>query len=61
MLERKDIERYERNAERILSALDRSKAIIDWPAIEKPELIRVIFQELIRIDREWIRVDPGER
>ena len=52
MLERRDIERYERNAERILSALDRSKAIIDWPAIEKPELIRVISQELIRIDQE---------
>ncbi|MEI3521028.1 MAG: hypothetical protein V8Q40_08215 [Anaerosacchariphilus sp.] len=61
MLERRDIERYERNARRILEALDRSKAIIDWPAIEKPELIRVISQELIRIDREWIRVDPGER
>ena len=52
MLERRDIERYEKNAERILSALDKSKAIIDWPEIEKPELIRVISQELIRIDRE---------
>lgn len=52
MLERKDIERYKRDAERILEAIDRSKAIIDWPAIEKPELIRVISQELIRIDRE---------
>lgn len=52
MLERRDLERYERNAERILSALDHSKAIIDWPAIEKPELIRVISQELIRIDRD---------
>lgn len=61
MLERRDIERYERNAERILSALDRSKAIIDWPAIEKPELIRVISQELIRIDREWIRENDEEK
>ncbi len=52
MLERKDVERYERNARRILEALDIGKAPIDWKAIDEPELIRVISQELIRIDRD---------
>lgn len=52
MLERKDIERYERNARRILEALDCSRVPINWAAIDKPELIRVISQELIRIDRD---------
>ena len=47
MLERKDIERYERNARRILEAI-----VTGWPSIEEPELIRVISQELIRIDQE---------
>ena len=61
MLERRDIERYERDAKRILSAIDRSRVPVNWAAIDEPELIRVISQELIRIDREWIRVDPGER
>ena len=61
MLERRDIERYERDAKRILSAIDRSRVPVSWAAIDEPELIRVISQELIRIDREWIRVDPGER
>lgn len=55
MLERKDIEHYERNARRILEALDGSRVPINWAAIDEPELIRVISQELIRIDREWIR------
>ena len=41
MLERKDIERYERNAKRILSAIDRSRVPVDWPAIDEPELIRI--------------------
>lgn len=50
MLERKDIERYERNAERILSAIDRSRVPIDWAAIDEPELIRVIARELYLID-----------
>lgn len=54
MLERRDIERYERNARRILEALDYSRVPINWAAIDEPELIRVISQELIRIDREWI-------
>lgn len=53
MLERRDIERYERNARRILEALDCSRVPINWAAIDEPELIRVISQELIRIDREW--------
>ena len=52
MLERRDIERYERNARRILEALDRSRVPINWAAIDEPELIRVISQELIRIDRD---------
>lgn len=52
MLERKDIERYERNAKRILSAIDRSRVPVGWAVVDEPELIRVISQELIRIDRE---------
>lgn len=52
MLERKDIERYERKAARILKAIDRSRVPADWPAIDEPELIQVIARELIRIDRE---------
>lgn len=56
MMERKDIERYERNARRILEALDRGKATIDWKAIDEPELIQEIARELIKIDSEWIRV-----
>lgn len=50
MLERKDIERYERNARRILEALDRGKATIDWKAIDEPELIQEIARELCLID-----------
>ena len=49
MLDRHDIER---NAARILSAIDRSRVPVDWPAIDEPELIQVIVRELIRIDRE---------
>ncbi len=52
MLERRDIERYERNARRILEALDMGKAPIDWKAIDEPELIQEIARELIRIDRD---------
>lgn len=52
MLERKDIERYERNAERILSAIDRSRVPVDWATLDEPELIQVIARELIRIDRK---------
>ena len=52
MLERKDVERYERNARRILEALDIGKAPIDWKAIDEPELIQEIARELIRIDRD---------
>ena len=52
MLERKDIERYERKAERILSAIDRGRVPVDWAAIDEQELIQEIAQELIRIDRE---------
>lgn len=61
MLERKDIERYERDARRILEALDCSRVPINWAAIDEPELIRVISQELIRIDREWIRENDEEK
>ena len=43
MLE-KDIQRYERNAARILSAIDRGRVPVDWADIDE--------QELIRIDRE---------
>lgn len=52
MLERKDIERYERNAERILSAIDHGRVPVDWAAIDGPELIQAIARELIRIDRD---------
>ena len=52
MLRREDIEHYERNARRILEALDIGKAPIDWKAIDEPELIQEIAQELIRIDRD---------
>lgn len=52
MLKRRDIERYERNARRILEALDMGKAPIDWKAIDEPELIQEIARELIRIDRD---------
>lgn len=41
MLERKDIERYERNAERILYAIDHGRVPVDWAAIDEPELIRI--------------------
>lgn len=44
MLERKDIERYERDAKRILSVIDRSRVPVSWAAIDE--------QELIRIDRD---------
>ena len=50
MLERKDIERYERNARRILEALDCGKTTIDWKAIDEPELIKEIARELRLID-----------
>lgn len=52
MLRREDIEHYERNARRILEALDIGKAPIDWKAIDEPELIQEIARELIQIDRE---------
>lgn len=32
MLERHDIERYERNAKQILSAIDRGRVPVDWAA-----------------------------
>ena len=51
MLE-KEIKRYERNATRILSAIDRGRVPVDWAAIDEPELIQEIAQELIQIDRE---------
>lgn len=51
MLE-KDIQRYERNAARILSAIDRGRVPVDWADIDEQELIQEIAQELIRIDRE---------
>lgn len=49
---KKEIKRYERNATRILSAIDRGRVPVDWAAIDEPELIQEITQELIRIDRE---------
>lgn len=52
MLERKGIARYERNAERILYAIDHGRVPVDWAAIDEPELIKEIARELIRIDRE---------
>ena len=52
MMERTDIERYERNAARILSAIDHGRVPVDWAAIDEPELIQEIARELIRIDRE---------
>lgn len=51
MLE-KEIKRYERNAERILSAIDRGRVPVDWADIDEQELIQEIARELIRIDRE---------
>ena len=48
----KEIKRYERNAARILSAIDRGRVPVDWAAIDEPELIQEIARELIRIDRE---------
>lgn len=51
MLE-KEIKRYERNATRILSAIDHGRVPVDWADIDEPELIQEIAQELIRIDRE---------
>lgn len=47
----KDIKYYERNAARILKAIDNSEVPVDWASIDEPELIRVISRELIRIDR----------
>ncbi len=41
-----------KKAERILAALDNSKAPISWYCIDEEELIRTITQELNRIDRE---------
>lgn len=52
MLERHDIERYERNAKQILSAIDRGRVPVDWADIDEQELIHEIARELIRIDRE---------
>lgn len=40
MLE-KEIKRYERNATRILSAIDHGRVPVDWAAIDEPELIRI--------------------
>ena len=52
MLE-KDIEqRYERNATRILSAIDHGRVPVDGADIDEQELIQEIARELIRIDRE---------
>lgn len=50
MLERKDVERYERNARRILEALDCSRVPVNWAAIDEPEMIKVIARELYLID-----------
>lgn len=43
---------YDERAERILKALDNSKAPISWHCIDEPELVRAISRELRKIDKE---------
>lgn len=43
---------YDEKAERILEALDNSKAPISWHCIDETELVRAISQELRKIDKE---------
>lgn len=41
-----------KKAERILAALDNSKASISWHRIDEEDLILAIVRELNRIDKE---------
>lgn len=43
---------YEEKAARILEVLDNGSVPISWHAIVEPDLIRVISQELKKIDKE---------
>lgn len=51
MLDRSDIEKYEKKAICILGAIENSKVPIGGHKLDKAELIRVIKNELIKIDR----------
>lgn len=42
----------EKNAKRILMALDNCKVPISWYCIDEPELVRAIASELNRIEKE---------
>ena len=43
---------YRDSARKILTAIDDSKVPVDWAAIDEDELIEIIAQTLVDIDRE---------
>lgn len=51
MLTNIDLDKYQKQATRILRAIDNSRVPISWPAMDEPELVRVIANELVKIAR----------
>ena len=43
---------YRDSARKILTAIDDSKVPVDWAAIDEDELIEIIAQTLVDIDKE---------
>ena len=52
MFERKDFEKYEEAAERIMCALDECPVPISWHEMDRMKLQSIIEKELMVIDRE---------
>lgn len=48
----KNRKEYGLEAERILDALDRCKAPVDWHEIDRPDIVQAIAAALAKIDRE---------
>lgn len=51
MLTNIDLDKYQRQATRILRAIDNSRVPISWAAMDEPELVRTIANELVKIAR----------
>lgn len=52
MFTNKDLEKYQKAAERILGALDKSSVSVQWNKAEEHALQSIIVKELMLIDRE---------
>ncbi|MCD8329627.1 MAG: hypothetical protein LUC27_02905 [Lachnospiraceae bacterium] len=49
---RKDTEKYDRQAKRILTAIDKSRVPVGWEIKDEPALVDVIAKELIKMELE---------